>query len=234
MRKILILRIKPEMLTLKDRLIRYRNRRRARHVVTRHFAGPRDSYSYGRPRVDSHWKSGRFSVQLAFVTNICLILTIQKANYTLSDLLFRMTVLAFTYLVGLMVFSSRRPRGRQFHAREGGGIWLAVCLPTPGHRETRKPVNLEFNQEPDQICKYQEYRIKLRCSVAYIDPQTNKIAQNLAIPLPQKSCVFAPPFPLHYYTETEWPRQAIHQAAFSPKMYKKYSSYLLTTATTRS
>ena len=44
-----------------------------------------------------------FSVQPAFVTNICVILTIQKANYILSDLIFLMTVLVFAYLAGLMV-----------------------------------------------------------------------------------------------------------------------------------
>ena len=60
------------------------------------------TYSCGcEPKAASATAS--FSVQPAFVTNICAILTIQKVNYTLSDLFFLMTVLVFTYLAGLMV-----------------------------------------------------------------------------------------------------------------------------------
>ena len=65
-------------------------------------------------------------------------------------------------------------------------------MPTTCDRPMKAAGNLKFNQEPDQICKHQLHTRKIRPFVTYIDPQNNEIAQNLAIPPPQKHCLFTP------------------------------------------
>ena len=103
------------------------------------------------------------------------------------------------------------------------------------HRRTRKAaVNLEFNQEPDQICWNQLHTRRTRPFVTYIWPQTNKIPHNLAIPPLQKPWLFTPVHNTLPYRETEWTWQAIDKTTFLAEIKKKYRSYLLTMATSHS
>ena len=115
-----------------------------------------------------------FSVLPAFVTYIWAISTIQKANHILSDLLFLMTVLVFTYLVGLMVHS----RGQDASSEEAkmprclsGHLGILISIKCPWMEATR---NIENNQEPDQICKSQQHTRKIRPFITYIQPKTNE------------------------------------------------------------
>ncbi len=128
-----------------------------------------------------------FSVQPAFVTNICAILTIQKANYTLSDLFFLMTVLVFAYIAGLIFkFTMVHARSRDASSEEAKmprHVGVLVSIERPWAKAAG---NLEFNQEPDQICFYQLHDRMMRSFVTYIQPQTNGIAHILAILPPRK------------------------------------------------
>ncbi len=103
-----------------------------------------------------------FSVQPAFVTYIWAILTTQKANYTLSDLLFLMTVLVFAYLVGLMVHtrswdaSSEDTKMPRCPSRHLGFLTIVECP----WMEAKAAQNIKNKQESDQICEQQQLHKK--------------------------------------------------------------------------